>query len=166
VKGLYATGIRATQGFSIDPQTQQIWFSEHGTRQGDELNILKAGANYGWPFKTTGKYRTEDYRPEIPEGLDFEAPVHFWDQTVAPTGLVFYEGREFPQWQGNLIVPGLSKGSLWRMVISDDKVVAAEELFVNDRVRLRKAAVSPRGQLYLLTDEENGRLIRVFNSNK
>ena len=93
------------------------------------------------------------------------APTYFWDKTVAPTGLTFYEGREFPQWNGNLMVPGLSKGSLWRMVIEDEKVVTAEELFLNDRVRLRKAIVSPGGQLYLLTDEENGRLIRVFNSN-
>ena len=82
------------------------------------------------------------------------------------TDLSRYSGKEFPQWEGNLIVPGLSKGSLWRMEIEKEVVVAAEELFINDRVRLRKAAISPGGQLYLLTDEENGRLIRVFNSNK
>ena len=166
VPGLYAIGIRATQGFAVDPMANTIWFSEHGTLQGDELNILKAGVNYGWPFKTTGKYRTDDYDPKFPDGLTFESPIHFWDQTVAPTGLVYYSGKEFPQWEGNLIVPGLSKGSLWRMEIEKEVVVAAEELFINDRVRLRKAAISPGGQLYLLTDEENGRLIRVFNSNK
>jgi len=165
VKGLFATGIRATQGFAIDPGSQKIWFSEHGTMQGDELNILTAGANYGWPFKTSGKYRTAGYQPEIPDGLVFEDPVYFWDKTVAPTGLTFYTGREFPLWKGNLLIPGLSKGSLWRMTIENEKVVAAEELFISDRVRLRKAIVSPRGQLYLLTDEENGQLIRVYNSN-
>ncbi|ELR72524.1 hypothetical protein C900_01302 [Fulvivirga imtechensis AK7] len=165
VKGLFATGIRATQGFAFDPISQKIWFSEHGTIQGDELNILTSGVNYGWPFRTTGKYRTPDYQPEIPEGLVFEEPVYFWDKTVAPTGLTFYFGREFPLWEGNLLVPGLSKGSLWRMTIENDKVVAAEELFITDRVRLRKAIVSPRGQLYLLTDEEDGQLIRVYNSN-
>jgi len=166
VKGLYAMGIRATQGFTRDPETGTIWFSEHGTLQGDELNMLLPSANYGWPFETTGKFRTVDYKPEIPEGLSLTAPTYFWDQTVAPTGLTFYNGREFPQWNGNLIVPGLSKGSLWRMVIQKEKVIAAEELFLDDRVRLRKAVVSPRGQLYLLTDEENGKLIRVFNSNR
>ena len=166
VKGLYATGIRAAQGLTVDPQTNKIWFSEHGTIQGDELNIVKAGVNYGWPYQTSGKYRSKQYQPEIPENIEFEEPVHYWDQTVAPTGLTFYQGSEFPQWNGNLIVPGLSRGSLWRMVLESDKVVAAEQLFINDRVRLRKAVVSPRGQLYLLTDEENGKLIKVVNANK
>ncbi|MEM9833936.1 MAG: PQQ-dependent sugar dehydrogenase [Bacteroidota bacterium] len=163
IPGLYATGIRASQGLAIDPVTEKIWFSEHGTIQGDELNILTAGANYGWPHHTTGSYRTEDYNPPIIPGTEFTDPVHFWEQTVAPTGLTFYTGREFPQWEGNLIVPGLSKGSLWRFTVEDDTIISAEELFVDDRVRLRKAVVSPRGQLYLLTDEENGKLIRVRN---
>ncbi len=161
IAGLYATGIRAAQGLAIDPTTKKIWFSEHGTIQGDELNILTAGANYGWPHQTSGEYRSQDYNPPIIPGTTFTEPVHFWDQTVAPTGLIFYSGREFPQWNGNLIVPGLSKGSLWRIIIADDTVIGAEELFIHDRVRLRKAVVSPRGQLYLLTDEENGKLIRV-----
>ncbi|GLR16819.1 PQQ-dependent sugar dehydrogenase [Portibacter lacus] len=164
IKGLFALGIRASQGLAVQPETGEIWFSEHGTLQGDEINKLKAGANYGWPYKTSGRYRTADYAPEFSEGLTFEDPVHFWDQTVAPTGLTFYKGREFPQWKGNLIVPGLSKGSLWRLELDNDKVVAAEELFINDRVRLRKAILSPRGYLYVLTDEENGKLIKVKNS--
>lgn len=165
VKGLYATGIRASQGLAIDPETNAIWFSEHGTLQGDELNILQAGGNYGWPYRTSGKYRSNDYQPLIPENMEFTDPVYFWDQTVAPTGLTFYSGREFPQWAGNILVPGLSKGSLWRMVIEENKVISAEKLFVDDPVRLRKVVVSPKGKLYLLTDEENGKLIRVVNKN-
>lgn len=163
VPGLYALGIRASQGLSVHPETGDIWFSEHGTIQGDELNILQPGVNYGWPYRTSGKYRSNDYQPDVPNDLVFVSPIFFWDKTVAPTGLTFYQGREFPQWNGNLMVPGLSKGSLWRMEIDDNQVVAAEELFINDRVRLRKAVVSPGGQLYVLTDEENGRLIRVIN---
>ncbi|MDW3190817.1 MAG: PQQ-dependent sugar dehydrogenase [Cytophagales bacterium] len=164
IPGLFALGIRAAQGLAIHPETQEIWFSEHGTLQGDELNVLKPGVNYGWPYRTSGKYRTADYQPEFPEGLIFEDPVFFWDQTVAPTGLTFYTGRAFPQWYGNLIVPGLSKGSLWRMEIEGNQVIAAEELFINNRVRLRKAMVSPGGQLYLLSDEEDGKMIRVKNA--
>ncbi len=163
IKGLYATGIRAAQGLTVDPATNKIWFSEHGTIQGDELNILQAGANYGWPHVTSGGYRSKDYNPPVIPGTEFTDPIHFWTHTVAPTGLTFYNGRQFPQWHGNLIVPGLSRGSLWRMVIQDDQVISAEELFINDRVRLRKAAVSPLGELYLLTDEDDGKLIRVFN---
>lgn len=165
VKGLYALGIRASQGLTIDTETQTIWFSEHGTIQGDELNILKAGANYGWPYVTTGRYRSSSYKPEVPVGLQFKAPVFSWDKTVAPTGLAYYNGGEFPLWKGNILVPGLSKGSLWRMVIDGDEVISTEELFINDRVRIRKVAVSPRGQIYLLTDEENGKLIKLVNKN-
>ncbi|NQZ78268.1 MAG: PQQ-dependent sugar dehydrogenase, partial [Ekhidna sp.] len=142
VKGLYASGIRASQGLAVDRETGKIWFSEHGTIQGDELNVLKAGTNYGWPNQTSGRYRSDTYQPKLPEGATFQEPVYYWNQTVAPTGLTFYYGREFPQWEGDLIVPGLSKGNLWRMVIENDQVVASEELFVNDRVRLRKAVVS------------------------
>ncbi len=164
IPGLYATGIRATQGFAIEPVSGKIWFSEHGTVRGDELNILMAGANYGWPHRTSGGYRSKDYNPPIPPGTSFVDPVHYWDVTVAPTGLTFYYGREFPQWNGSLIVPGLSRGNLWRMIVEGDKVVGAEELFIDDRVRIRKAVMSPRGKLYLLTDEENGKLIRVRNT--
>lgn len=166
VPGLFATGIRAAQGLAIDPNTGSIWFSEHGTMQGDELNMVSSKANYGWPNRTTGGYRTSDYQPyEIP-GSEFTDPKHFWQHTIAPTGLTFYNGPEFPQWNGNLIVPGLSRGNLWRMVIEDDVVISAEELFINDRVRLRKAALSPAGQLYLLTDEENGKVLLITNDNE
>ncbi len=165
VRGLYATGIRASQGLALDPATNRIWFSEHGTKQGDEINILAAGSNYGWPYKTSGNYRTQDYKPTFDSTIVFTEPAYFWDHTVAPTGLTFYSGNEFPLWKGNLIVPGLSKGSLWRMIIENDTIVGAEELFIDSRVRLRKAALSPRGQLYLLTDEENGKLQKVINAH-
>lgn len=161
--GLFALGIRASQGIIPDPATGNLWFTDHGTLQGDEVNLLEKEANYGWPFKTTGRYRTNDYKPDVPKGLILREPLYSWDHTVAPTGLTFYHGREFPQWKGNLIVPGLSKGNLWRLMIENNQVVAAEELFVNDRARLRKAVLSPDGQLYLLTDEEDGKLLKVVN---
>ncbi|PTB96966.1 hypothetical protein C9994_04930 [Marivirga lumbricoides] len=161
--GLFALGIRATQGIILHPSTGDLWFTDHGSFQGDELNILEKGANYGWPYKTSGGYRTSDYTPQVPENIVFKDPVHFWEHTIAPTGLTFYNGREFPLWEGEVIVPGLSKGNLWHLKLENKKVVAAEELFINDRVRLRKAVVSPDNQLYLLTDEENGRLLRVIN---
>lgn len=166
VSGLYSLGIRAAQGMTIDTRTGKIWFSEHGTIQGDELNILEAGANYGWPNRTTGGYRTKNYKPAEVEGALYKDPIHFWENTVAPTGLVFYNGSEFPEWRNSFIVPGLSKGSLWRVATENDQVISSEELFMNDRVRLRKAALSPAGKLYLLTDEEDGQLIRVINQNR
>ena len=163
IAGIYAFGIRAAQGITTRPGTKDIWFSEHGTNQGDELNLLKAGANYGWPNITSGTWRSPGYVPDSLENPNYTDPKHYWLQTVAPTGLTFYTGSEFPSWHGNLIVPGLSRGSLWRMVLEGNTVVSAEELFLNDHVRSRKAIQSPNGQLYMLTDEDNGKLIRIIN---
>jgi aldose sugar dehydrogenase len=160
-KGLYATGIRAAQGLTVDLATKKIWFSEHGTQQGDEINILKAGANYGWPMKTTGKYRFAEYSPKPIEGNIYTEPLWFWLHTVAPTGLHFYTGTEFTLWNNDLLVGGLSIGSLWRLKIENETVKSAEELFVDDRVRIRKVVQSPMGKLFILTDEMNGKLIRL-----
>jgi glucose/arabinose dehydrogenase len=163
IPGLYAMGIRAAQGLTVEPGTGKIWFSEHGTNQGDEINVLKAKANYGWPMKTTGKYRFAEFAPKpIPENI-YTDPVWSWLQTVAPTGLHFYSGNEFAAWNKNLIVGGLSKGSLWRIVTEGENIKSTEELFTDDRLRIRKVAQSPMGKLYILSDEVNGKLIRVKN---
>ncbi|MEL7220875.1 MAG: PQQ-dependent sugar dehydrogenase [Bacteroidota bacterium] len=163
IPGIYAFGIRAAQGITHRPETDEIWFSEHGTNQGDELNVLRAGANYGWPNITSGTWRSEGYTPDSLDHPVYTDPQHYWLQTVAPTGLCFYTGTEFPNWQGNLIVPGLSSGSLWRMVLEGNTITSAEELFLNDHVRSRKVMQSPEGQLYMLTDEDNGKLIQIVN---
>lgn len=150
--GLFATGIRAAQGITLNPETGELWFSEHGSRQGDEINRLVAGANYGWPIVTSGAYRNDDYSPPDPGNAIFEAPVWTWAQTVAPTGIAFYYGAEFPDWQGDLFVSGLSRGSFWRVNFEADQIASVEELFANDRVRSRDVAVAPDGGLYMLTD--------------
>ena len=161
VPGLFALGIRASQGITLNNKTGTLWFTEHGTNQGDEINVLNARANYGWPIKTTGSYRSSDYNPPSLTERVFTDPKWFWQQTVAPTGLTFYTGTEFPQWKDNLFVSGLSRGSLWRIVLSDEEVISLEELFVNDRVRTRKVVQSPNGKLYLLTDEAKGKMIVI-----
>lgn len=165
VPGLYATGIRAAQGLTVDIHTNKIWFSEHGTHQGDEINVLKAGANYGWPMVTTGKYRFAEFKPAPIPGHNYTDPVWSWLQTVAPTGLHVYSGNEFAAWKGNLLVGGLSKGSVWRMLIEGETIKSVEELFTDDRLRIRKVVQSPMGKLYLLSDEVNGKLIRVKNGS-
>ncbi len=166
VPGLYAMGIRAAQGLTVDNSTGKIWFTEHGTHQGDELNVLTAGANYGWPMVTTGKYRFAEFAPKPIEKNKYTAPVWSWLQTVAPTGLHFYTGNEFAAWQNNLLVGGLSKGSLWRLVISGTNIKSIEELFTDERVRIRKIIQSPAGKLYILTDELDGKLIQIRNSER
>lgn len=162
--GLYATGIRAAQGLTLQPATNSIWFTEHGTHQGDEINVLKAAANYGWPVKTTGKYRFAEYAPKPTPGTNYTEPVWSWLHTVAPTGLHFYTGNEFLAWNNNLLVGGLARGSLWRLVIEGETIKSAEELFADDRLRIRKVVQSPMGKLYILSDELNGRLIRIKNA--
>ena len=164
VPGLFAIGIRAAQGITVNKSTGTLWFTEHGTHQGDEINILKAGANYGWPVKTTGKYRFADFKPQSDSAVKYTEPLWYWLQTVAPTGLQFYFGNEFEIWNGNLIVGGLFRGSLWRMVIEGEKITAVEELFTDSRLRIRKVVQSPAGKLYLLTDEMNGKVIRIKNN--
>jgi len=163
IPGLYAMGIRAAQGITLNAKTNQLWFSEHGTHQGDELNVLKAGANYGWPMKTTGKYRFAEFERKPIEGNDYTEPAWSWAQTVAPTGIHFYSGSEFAAWNQHLLIGGLSKGSVWRLAVEGEIIKSAEELFTNERLRIRKVTQSPAGKLYLLTDEVNGKLIRVKN---
>lgn len=165
IPGMYASGIRAAQGITVAPKTGNIWFSEHGTNQGDEINLLQKGANYGWPVITTGTYRGDKFEPKKVEGTVYTDPKWFWKHTVAPTGLTFYTGDEFPGWKNNLIVPGLSRGSLWRIRIEDETIKSMEELFVDNRQRSRKAVQSPEGKLYILTedmkDRKNGKIIRI-----
>jgi len=181
VPGLYAMGIRASQGIALNPETGDLWFSEHGSRRGDEINRLVAGGNYGWPVVTMGSYRNDDFEPpDLGSGV-FENPVWAWQHTVAPTGLTFYTGEELTEWQGDLLVSGLSRGSLWRFNFDNGTVVSVEELFVDDRVRSRDIAVSPDGALYMLTDtllepsddggldytgQPSGKLLRIRRSNR
>ncbi len=166
VPGLYAIGLRNSQGIALQPDTNVLWFTEHGTIQGDEINKLEAGANYGWPSSTTGKLRSKDYTPPKLDENMLTNPIWFWPHTVAPTGLCFYTGDEFPQWKNNLFVPGLSRGSLWRFRIEETTIKSAEELFIDDRVRSRKVRQSPDGKLYMLTDEEDGKIIRIKPMHK
>ncbi|MNR13259.1 Soluble aldose sugar dehydrogenase YliI precursor [compost metagenome] len=114
-------------------------------------------------MKTTGKYRFAEFAPKPIPDNEYTDPVWSWLQTVAPTGLHFYSGNEFAAWKRSLLVAGLSKGGLWRMVIEGENIKSAEELFTEDRVRIRKVTQSPMGKLYILTDEVNGKLIRIKN---
>jgi aldose sugar dehydrogenase len=159
VAGLYAVGIRAAQGITRHPRTGALWFSEHGSVQGDEINLLVPGANYGWPQRTTGSYRSQTYRPPALADRVLTEPKHVWSETVAPTGLTFYDHEAVPEWHGDLFVAGLSRGSLWRLDVDGERITGATRVL--EGVRLRNVRQSPDGQLYLLTDEKEGRILRV-----
>lgn len=159
VPGLYAMGIRAAQGLALSPDGA-IWFSEHGPVGGDEVNMLVPGANYGWPTVTAGRFRDQRYHPQALSGAVYIDPVYTWtDRTVAPTGMTFVTSGAFPAWKGDLLVAGLGQGFLMRLDIESGRVRDVEYLMRG--IRLRNVRQGPDGNLYLLTDEADGRVIRL-----
>lgn len=160
---LHASGIRAVQGMA-QAGDGRIWFTEHGSVGGDEINVLAEGANYGWPVVTSGTYRNTEWQPErTVDGATYTAPAWTWgtSQTVAPAGLTVYSGAAFPEWRGDLIIGGLSRGNLIRADVEDGRVISVEPLMADRPVRLRNAKQSPDGTLYILTDEADGKIVRL-----
>ena len=160
---IWSIGHRNLQGATIDPLTGRLWTVEHGTKGGDELNHPEAGKNYGWPDVTYGReYSGEKIGAGVTEKEGIEPPVHYWDPSIAPSGMVFYTGDRYPQWKGNLFVGALVQKHLARLVFDGDKVVEEEKLF-DDYARIRDVRQGPDGYLYILTDEgaPNGRVVRV-----
>ncbi len=160
---IWSIGHRNLQGATIDPLTGRLWTVEHGTKGGDELNHPEAGKNYGWPDVTYGReYSGEKIGAGVTEKEGIEPPVHYWDPSIAPSGMVFYTGERYPQWKGNLFVGALVQKHLARLVFDGDKVVEEEKLF-EGYARIRDVRQGPDGYLYILTDEgaPNGRVVRV-----
>jgi glucose/arabinose dehydrogenase len=160
---IWSIGHRNLQGATIDPLTGRLWTVEHGTKGGDELNHPEAGKNYGWPDVAYGReYSGEKIGAGVTEKEGIEPPVHYWDPSIAPSGMVFYTGDRYPQWKGNLFVGALVQKHLARLVFDGDKVVEEEKLF-DGYARIRDVRQGPDGYLYILTDEgaPNGRIMRV-----
>ncbi|MGR4864813.1 PQQ-dependent sugar dehydrogenase [Caulobacter sp. LARHSG274] len=158
---IWSMGHRNLQGATINPWTGQLWTVEHGAKGGDEINIPKAGKDYGWPTITYG----EDYSGKpIGEGITqhagMEQPVYYWDPVIAPSGLTFYNAGLFPAWKGSLLVGGL-RGYLVRLTVKDDKVVGEERLLSELGFRIRDVRVGPDGAVYVVTDEDDGRVLRI-----
>jgi len=159
---IWSYGHRNVQAAAIDPQTGRLWTVEHGARGGDELNHPEAGKNYGWPVITYGI----DYSGvRIGEGMakeGMEQPVYFWDPVIAPSGMQFYTGNTFPGWRGSILIGSL-RGALVRLQLDGDRV-AREERYRNDGLdaRIRDVRQGPDGLVYVVTDEGDGRVLRVM----
>ncbi|GHD54268.1 Glucose/arabinose dehydrogenase, beta-propeller fold [Marinobacter persicus] len=157
----YTWGNRNIQGMTRHPETKEIWTHEHGPRGGDEINILEAGANYGWPKVTYGI----DYSglpitsKTTMEGI--KDPLHYWDPSIAPSGMAFYTGDLFPEWQGDLFVGALVMRKLVRLSIANGDVVEEEDLLTDLDERIRDVRMGPDGALWLLTDSSRGKVYRV-----
>lgn len=158
---IFTLGHRNVQAAALDA-SGRIWSVEHGTRGGDELNLLAPGANYGWPLAAYG----EEYIGLPIEGAqtqraDTVQPVYYWDPVIAPSGAQFHSGRGIPEWAGNLFIGGLKDGVLVRLVLAGDRVVGEEHLLAERGRRVRDVREGPDGALYVVTDERNGELLRI-----
>lgn len=159
---IYSYGHRNMQGAALHPTTGRIWTHEHGPQGGDEINILSAGTNYGWPVITYGANYGSGTK--IGEGVakdGMAAPLHIWVPSIAPSGIAFYGGNAFPKWRGNLFVGALAGQMLVRLTLDGEKVLSQERLFEKRLGRIRDVREGPDGLLYLLTDESNGALLSV-----
>jgi glucose/arabinose dehydrogenase len=157
---IYSYGHRNMQAAALHPETGQLWTVEHGARGGDELNHPQKGKNYGWPVITYGR----DYSgAKIGEGAakeGMEQPVYYWDPVIAPSGAVWYTGDRYPGWKGSLFVGSMEPGALVRLTVDNDRVTS-EERYLADVGRVRDVQQGPDGLLYLVTDEDDGRVLRV-----
>lgn len=159
---VFTYGHRNAQGLAVEPETGRAWLHEHGPKGGDEVNILKAGANYGWPVITHGR---EYSGARVGEGLTekpgMEQPVLYWTPSIAPSGMTFYTGDAFPSWKGDLFVGALAGKQLRRIDIAKGNVAGQEVLLENNLGRIRDVRTGPDGFLYLLTDGPSASLYRL-----
>ena len=161
---IYSYGHRNIQGIVKHPDTGEVWVTEHGPRGGDELNLIRAGNNYGWPTVTLGRdYGTEERFPDAEarrmEGMT--GPVFEFLPTLAPSGLAVVDGAAFPHWEGNLLAGGLRAQLILRLVLEDEEVIHAEELMLHRIGRIRDVRQGPEGHVYILNDEADGALYRL-----
>ncbi|MFN5700321.1 MAG: PQQ-dependent sugar dehydrogenase, partial [Betaproteobacteria bacterium] len=159
---VFSRGNRNIQGAAIHPGTGELWAHEHGPQGGDELNIIRAGRNYGWPTITYGvNYVTGTKIGEGTAREGLEQPLHVWTPSIGVSGMAFYTANAIPQWKGSLLLGGLSGQSLVRLVMDGERVVREERLLFGEVGRVRDVRVGPDGWVYLLSDAPDGALWRV-----
>ena len=159
---IWTMGHRNIQGATLHPGTGELWIHEHGPQGGDEINIAQGGKNYGWPVITYG----ESYGGgKIGEGTakpGLEQPIHYWVPSIAPSGMVFYTGDAYPHWKGDLFVGSLKFRQLVRLKLDGKNVLEEQRLFQKEiGERIRDVVQGPDQLLYLVTDSNNGKVIRL-----
>lgn len=158
---IWSLGHRNPQAAAFDPQGR-LWAIEHGTRGGDELNLIQKGKNYGWPLQAYGiEYSGRPIAGAVTAREGFEQPVYYWDPVIAPSGAQFYTGSAFPAWRGNLFIGSLGEKRLVRLVINNGRVTGEEHLLVRGGQRVRDVRQGPDGALYIVTDQDKGELWRI-----
>lgn len=158
---VFSIGHRNPQGAAVDPQTGTYWVVEHGARGGDEINLPVAGGNFGWPEASYGTHYSGRDFPKDGDAPGIVAPVHYWDPSIAPSGLAVYRGEMFPEWDGDLLVGALKFRKIVRLEMEDGEVVGQEDLVEDAFGRIRDVRVGPDGAIWFLTDAPEGRLMRM-----
>lgn len=159
---VWSYGHRNIQGAALDPVSGKLWITEHGPQGGDELNQPQPGKNYGWPVITYGiDYSGAPIGEGITQKDGLEQPVYFWKPSIATSGLAIYGGELFPAWKGNILAGGLKANVVERLVMADDKVVGVERLLADQEHRIRDVRVAADGSVLVLTDDVNGKLLRI-----
>ncbi len=164
---VWSSGHRNPQGIVIDPADNRLYTVEHGARGGDEINAPEAGNNYGWPVISYGKHYSG---AEIGIGQTadgYEQPLHYWDPSIAPGALAIYRGAMFPEWEGDFLVAALKYQLIARIERNDDGSIGKEErILQGDYGRIRDVKVAPDGSILLVTDEEDGQLLRLTRAGQ
>ncbi|ACT07242.1 glucose sorbosone dehydrogenase [Dickeya chrysanthemi Ech1591] len=160
---IWAYGLRNPQGLALNPWSGDVWESEHGPRGGDEVNIPRPGQNYGWPLATYGIDYSGQKIPEFQgaEVVGTATPIYYWKVSPAISGMAFYNNGRFPAWRHSLFIGALAGTSLIRLSLEGDRVVSEERLLSEQGERIRDVRVGPDGYLYVLTDQDNGKLLKV-----
>ena len=162
---IWSLGHRNVQAAAINPATGELWEVEHGTRGGDELNIVRKGKNYGWPVTAYGiEYQGKPITGGITSQDGMEQPAYYWDPVIAPSGMMFYTADLFPAWKGSLFIGGLATTNLVRLDIKGDRVVSEERLLKDLQPkpeRIRDVRQGPEGAIYVLTDNPQGRILKL-----
>ena len=158
---VWSYGHRNPQGAAMHPKTGRLWIHEHGAMGGDEINIPLPGLNYGWPVIAYGQHYSGNKIGDGTHKKGMEQPIYYWDPSIAPSGMAFYTGDVFPKWRGNLFVGALKFRLLVRLTLKGETIVKEEHLLKGFGERIRDVRQGPDGLLYLLTDSNDGRILRV-----
>ncbi|HEY8379144.1 MAG TPA: PQQ-dependent sugar dehydrogenase [Nannocystis sp.] len=159
---IWSYGHRNIQSAALHPTRRDLWIAEHGPMGGDELNLPAAGANHGWPVVSYGlHYSGEQVGSGEPTAPGIADPKYYWTPSIAPSGMVFYTGDVFPAWHGDLFVGALAERHLNRLDLDGDKIVGEEKLLTDLDERIRDVAQGPDGNLYVITDSDDGRILRL-----
>lgn len=161
LKEIYSLGHRNIQGAALHPITGRLWTVEHGAMGGDEINRPEPGQNYGWPRITYGKDYSGAKIGVGTQAAGLEQPVHYWDPSIAPSGMMFYTGDAFPAWKGSLFVGALAGSLVARLTLTGDRITGEERLLGRLGHRYRDIRQGPDGLIYLVIDSNDGKILRI-----